>query len=288
MKDINQDKQIEKVLSSFKPNDTVFLAASEKENILNNVFERAERKEVYQAVKTPFNTYSSYFTQYLRYSIPVIAIIFIGSQLFNIFNDKSKLAISNINNIKSTVEDIKRENEIKINLSKNRQDIQELKSSLGTQSSSVKTEILANQLSNRSKEIRNQVASLVSENKISEAKKVALDLETALKADELYKVSTSVESEVFASIDLRVDIEKKEYKNISSSTESDVLKRIDDAKSEIKTFEANASTTDMIKDAEKSIETAEKYVNDKDLENAIISLQLYDRIVAELKNILLP
>ncbi len=288
MKDINQDKRIEEVLSSFKPNESVSLSASEKESIIGNVFERVERREVYQSVKSPFNNYSSYFVQYLRYSIPVVLMLFIGAQIVETFGDKSKVAMSNLNEVKSSIDNIKRDNDIKINLSRNKQDIQELKSSLGNQDSSVKTAVLANQVSTRSKEIRNQVASLVSENKISEAKKVALDLETALKADELYKVSTSVQQEVFEAIDLRVDIEKKEYKNISSSTESDVLDRINKAKDEIKTFEDNASTTDMIKDANKSIETAEKYAADKDLENSIISLQLYDRIVAELKNILIP
>jgi len=160
--------------------------------------------------------------------------------------------------------------------------------SFAASDSSTKTQILANQVSNRSKEIRNQVASLMSENKITEAKKVALDLETALKADELYKVSTSVEQEVFEAIGLRNDIERKEYNTISSSTESDVVKKIELAQKEIKTFENNASTTDMILEAEKTLELADKYISDKDLENAIISLQIYDRIVAELKIILLP
>lgn len=280
---INQNNRIEEVLSSFKPNESVFLSESEKEDMLRSVFERAERKEVYQAaVKSPF------FINYLKYSIPVILMAIIGTQIVDVFNDKTKVAISDLNDVKAALESYKRDNAIKANLSKNKQDIQELKLSMGNQDSSVKTEILANQVSTRSKEIRNQVASLVSENKISEAKKVALDLETALKADELYKVSTSVEQEVFEAIDLRVDIEKKEYRTISSTTEADVLERIKLNKDEIKTFEKTSSTTDMITDAEKSIEMAEKHITDQNLENAIISLQLYDRIVAELKEILIP
>jgi hypothetical protein len=235
--------------------------------MLASVFERVEKKVVVKAVKSPF----VYVTQYLRYSIPVLLIAVIGTQAAGLFSDKTKLAISDINS----------------NLSKNKQDIKEIKS-LALLDQPVKTGILADQLSIRSKEIRNQVAALVSENKISEAKNVALDLEAALKADELYKVSTSVQAEVFSAIDLRVDIEKKESNNISTTTEDDLTKRLDLAKKDVLGFEVNASTTDMIDSAKKTIEISDKYLKDKDLENAIISLQLYDRIVAELKTILLP
>lgn len=289
MKDTtNQNNGIENVLNSFKPNESVSLSYFEKQNILNSVFDRAEKKQTHIAVNSTFGVYGTYFTQYLRYSIPVILIAVIGTQVFDVFSDRSKVAISDLNDVKSSLENIKRDNAIKSNLSKNKQDIQELKLSLSSPDSSVKTRILADQVSNRSKEIRNQVASLMSENKLTEAKKVALDLETALKADELYKVSTSVQQEVFEAIDLRNDIERKEYNTISSTTESDVVKKIDLAKKEIKTFDNNTSTTDMILDAEKSIDLASKYVADKNIENAIISLQIYDRIVAELKTILLP
>lgn len=287
MKNIINDKRIENILQSFKANDSVNLSLHEKQNMLTSVFERAEKKVVTEAVKSPFYTYKTYFTQYLRYSIPVLLIAVIGTQAAGVFTRGSKLAISDINEVKTSLSDLKRDNAIKSNLSKNKQDIKEIKS-LALLDQPVKTGILADQVSSRSKEIRNQVAALVSENKISEAKNVALDLEAALKADELYKVSTSVQAEVFSAIDLRVDIEKKESNNISTTTEDDLTKRLDLAKKDILDFEVNASTTDMIDSAKKTIEISDKYLKDKDLENAIISLQLYDRIVAELKTILLP
>jgi hypothetical protein len=283
MKNIINDKRIENILKSFTSNESVNLSYSEKENMLASVFERVEKKVVVKAVKSPF----VYVTQYLRYSIPVLLIAVIGTQAAGLFSDKTKLAISDINDVKTTLDNLKRDNAIKSNLSKNKQDIKEIKS-LALLDQPVKTGILADQLSIRSKEIRNQVAALVSENKISEAKNVALDLEAALKADELYKVSTSVQAEVFSAIDLRVDIEKKESNNISTTTEDDLTKRLDLAKKDVLGFEVNASTTDMIDSAKKTIEISDKYLKDKDLENAIISLQLYDRIVAELKTILLP
>lgn len=288
MKDINQNNRIEEVLSSFKSNESVSLSYFEKQNILNSVFERVETGKVTKAIRSPLYNYQNYFVQYLKYSIPVLFLVVFGTQMANVFNNRSRIAISDLNDVKSTLESIKMENAIKSNLSKNKEDIQELKLSLSSNTDSVKTQVLATKVSTRSKEIRNQVAALRSENKITEAKKVALDLESALKADELYKVSTSVEQEVFEAIDLRVDIEKEEYRTISSSTESDVLTRIESAKKEVRTFEKTASTTDMIISAEASIEVAEEYAVNKDLENAIISLQLYDRIVAELEIILLP
>jgi hypothetical protein len=290
MKNIINDKRIENILKSFKVNDSVDLSLNEKQTMLASVFDRAENKTVptVNAVKSPFY---NYFTQYLRYSIPVLLIAIIGTQAAGVFTDRSKVAISDINDVKSSLSDLKRDNAIKSNLSKNKQDIQEIKTlALLNQdgSQSFKKGILADQISTRSKEIRNQVAALVSENKISEAKNVALDLETALKADQLYKVATSVQSEVFSAIDLRVDVEKKEVNNISTTTEVDVTKKIQQAQKDILAFDVNASTTEMIDSAKKALETSDEYLKDKDFQNAIISLQLHDRIVAELKTILLP
>ncbi len=288
MKDKINNNQIESVLSSFKANESESLSFMEKQNILNSVFERVDSNIKNEAVKTPFYNYQNYFVQYLKYSIPVILIAVIGTQMVDLFNHRSKVALSDIYEAKNTLDDIKRDSSIKSNLSKNKQDIQELKLALASSEDITKKQILANQVSTRSKEIRNQVAALVSENKIAEAKKIVLDLETALKSDELYTVSTSVEQEVMEAIDLRVDIEKKESENASSTTESDVLNRIDLAKKDLSSFDKNATTTDMILDAENAILTAEKHLENKDLSNAIISLQLYDRIVAEIKLVLLP
>ncbi len=287
MKNIINHKEIENVLSSFKPNESVNLSLLEKQSILASVFERAEKK----AVKSPFYNSKTYFTQYLRYSIPLVLLVVIGTQAVGVFTNRSKTALSDINEVKLTLSNLKRDNLIKSNLSKNQQDIQEIKLNLASANvadNSAKNQILADQVSSRSKEIRNQVASLVSEDKITEAKKIALDLESALKADELYKVSTSVEAEVFKAIDLRVDIENKEYTNISSTTESDIKERLSDAEKNIASFEETASSTDLLIDAKKAIDVAEDYLNKGDFENAIISLQLHDRILADLKIILLP
>jgi hypothetical protein len=291
MKNIINDKIIEDTLKSFKPNDSVSLSLTEKQNILNSVFDRVEVPVVnvkHQAVQSPFYTY---FTQYLKYSMPVILIVFIGTQAAGVFTDRSRIALSDINEVKSNLEELKRNNEIKSNLSKNQADIKEIKLNLASADvaeKDVKTQILASQLSSRSREIRNQVAALVSEDKITEAKKIALDLESALKADELYKVSTSVEAEVFSAMDLRLDIERKEKYSISTSTEKEVVERIIAAKKDILDFDKNASTTDIILEAEKSIVVSEDHLNAGDIENAIISLQSYDRIVADLRVILLP
>jgi len=292
MKNItDNENKIEHVLRSFKPNESVSLSLSEKGDILKSVFDRVESKVSHKAVKSPFYNSKTYVLQYARYSVPLLLLAVISTQAAGVFANRSKIAISDINEVKQTLSDLKRDNSIKSNLSKNKQDIQEIKLNLASANAvdnTAKTQILADQVSSRSKEIRNQVAALVSEDKITEAKKIALDLESALKADELYKVSTSVQQEVFSAIDLRVAIENKEYTKISSTTESDVKKKIETAKKSISTFEANASTSDMIEDASKSIVTAESYLNKGELENAIISLQSHDRIVADLKIILLP
>ena len=292
MKKIINHKEIENILSSFKPNESVNLSLLEKENMLASVFTRVGHNKL--VIKSPFYTYKTYFTQYLRYSIPVLLLAVIGTQAAGVFTHRSKIAIADISQVKSTLDNLKRNNSIKSNLSKNQEDIQEIKLNLASANSTnlfentAKNKILADQVSTRSKVIRNQVAALVSENKISEAKNIALDLESALKADELYKVSTSVEQEVFSAIDLRVTIEKKESNNISSSTESEIKSKIEKAKKEVVGYKKTASTTDMLTDAVKALDIAESYVGKGEFENAIISLQLHDRIVAELKIILLP
>jgi hypothetical protein len=295
MKNIINDKRIENILNSFKPNESVSLSLNEKQNILKSVFERVQIKEIKntqtESVRSPFYTYQTYLTQYLKYSIPVLLIAVIGTQAVGVFTNRSKIALSDINEVKQNLDSIKRDNSIKSNLSKNQQDIQEIKiqlASSGSVNNNLKTQILADKITTRSREIRNQVAALVDENKLTEAKKVALDLESALKADELYKVSTSVQAEVFSAIDLRVDIERKEKNNISTSTESDTKTKIEDAKKEIVSFEKNASTTDIILEAEKSIATSEEHLKAGDIQNAVIALQSYDRIVADLRVILLP
>lgn len=296
MKNIINEKRIEDTLKSFKSNDLVNLSYSEKESILKSVFDRVEDlslivKKTPIATPSPFYTYKTYFTQYLRYSIPVLLIVFIGTQAVDVLTNRSRIALSDISEVKSNLEDIKRNNSIKSNLTKNKQDIKEIKQNLAALDGSekeVKTQILASQLSSRSKEIRNQVAALMSENKLTEAKKIALDLESALKADELYKIATSVESEVFSAMDLRLDIERKEKNNISTSTQIELKQRLEDAKKDILTFEKNASTSDIIVEAENTISVSENHLNAGDIENAVISLQSYDRIVADLRVILLP
>jgi hypothetical protein len=67
-----------------------------------------------------------------------------------------------------------------------------------------------------------------------------------------------------------------------------VKTKIEEAKKEIIKFEKNASTTDIIVEAEKAITTSEDHLLKGDIENAIISLQSHDRIVADLRVILLP
>lgn len=296
MKNIINEKRIEDTLKSFKSNDLVNLSYSEKESILKSVFDRVEdlslvTRKAPISTPSPFYTYKTYFTQYLRYSIPVLLIVFIGTQAVDVLTNRSRIALSDISEVKTNLEDIKRSNSIKSNLSKNKQDIKEIKQNLAALNGSdkeVKTQILASQLSSRSKEIRNQVASLMSENKLTEAKKIALDLESALKADELYKVATSVESEVFSAMDLRLDIERKEKNNISTSTENELKQRLEAAKKDILDFEKNASTTDIIIEAENTINISENHLNTGDIENAVIALQSYDRIVADLRVLLLP
>jgi len=102
----------------------------------------------------------------------------------------------------------------------------------------------------------------------------------------LYKVATSVSDTVFSATDLRIDIENKEIQ--ATTSVEDLTARIAENLKDISSMEITASTSDFIADAMKFLARAETYVQEGDTENAIISLQAYDRIVADIRLILLP
>lgn len=281
----NNIEHIENSLASFKANESLFLSNSEKENILQSVFDRAAGEKEYKSIPSPFTSYKTHITNYFRYAIPLVILIALGTQLTSVFVEKTKVSLSDLEQVKSSLDNIQRDTALKTQVSQNREAIAELK----TNTNPKDTFRLAAQVSTRSQEIRNQVAALMDENKVVEAKKIALDLEMALKADELYKVATSVEQEVFKAIDLRLDIEKQEANNASATDAITLDKRIKDARKEFSDFASSTvAREDNIKDADNAITAAEAYFKAGDTEKAIISLQTYDRILAEVNNILLP
>jgi len=229
-------------------------------------------------VVSPFSTLLS------QYVLPVLVLFFVGTQFGDAIVEKTKLAIGDFNTVRSDIQVAQKSAELKNSLSVNHKNILALKAASVTESSDTKDLIAS--VTSRSQDIQNQVASLVKENKITEAKQIVLTLETALKADELYKVATSVSDTVFSATDLRLDIENKEIE--ATTTVEELVMRIAENKKNLGDMEVTASTTDMIVEAGKFLSKSEEYVQVPDIENAIISLQAYDRIVAEIKLILLP
>lgn len=229
-------------------------------------------------VVSPFSTLLS------QYVLPVLVLFFVGTQFGDAIVEKASLAVGDFNTVKSDIQVAQKSAELKNSLSINHKNILALKS-VGNANSSDKTKLIES-VTARSQDIQNQVASLVKENKITEAKQIVLTLETALKADELYKVATSVSDTVFSATDLRIDIENKEIE--ATTTTETLTARIEADKKYIDSLEFNASTTDAVLDAKKFLTKAEEYIQAGDTENTIISLQAHDRIVAEIKLILLP
>lgn len=277
-------------LEKMRLNKSVCLSVDEKAKMLKSVFESQTRvaHEV-QSVRSPF---MNIFNRYAVYALPAFILGFVGVQFGQDILMKTKLAFDDFNNAKTEVKLTQASIELRDSLSQTTKDISTLKAIDVSVATAAEKEVLVSQVSTGSKSIRNQVAALVKENKLAEAKEVVLTLETALKADELYKVAPAVQTEVAATTDLRVKLEKKETLDTAeasstASTSIAISDRIEAYKKSSADLEANASTTDLIADAQKYLAKSEDYLKNKDVENAIISLQVYDRIVAEVKLILL-
>lgn len=268
-------------LGKMRLKKSVSLDVDKKASVLRSVFNSSLSHvaiPTYRSrVPSPFATLLS------QYVLPVFALLFVGIQFGDNIMKNAQFALGEFNSVKSDLQTAQTSAELKNSLTLNHKDIEALKAA---GDSSVDKTNLITSVTTRSREIQNQVASLVKENKITEAKQIVLTLETALKADELYKVATSVSDTVFSATDLRLDIERKETE--ATTTIDAVLERLEADKKVLVDMETNASTTDLVKDAYKFIAKAEEYIAADDIENAIISLQAHDRIVAEIKLILLP
>ncbi|MES2622838.1 MAG: hypothetical protein V4576_00345 [Patescibacteria group bacterium] len=284
-KDVNT---IINTLQKIRPNKSVCLSDDKKASILKTVFETPIAKPIVHRHTSRIP--SPFIVMFSRYVLPVFVLFFVGRVFGEGMLQKAQLAIGNYNDVKS---------EVKLNnsLLETRKDIVALKSldTLNSDTDLAEKIALADKVTTGSREIRNQVASLVKENKITEAKQVVLTLETALKADELYKVATSVSNAVFETTDLRLELERQETEasvsrsaTSSTSTINILNERLSADKKNLAKLEVTASTTDMIDSANKSLVKSEEYIKAGDVENAIISLQAHDRIVAELKLVLLP
>lgn len=276
-------------LGKIRLNKSVSLSVDEKAKMLKSVFESQTRVAyIVQPVRSPF---MSMFNKYGVYALPVFILGFIGMQFGQDILLKTKLAFDDFYTTKSEVKLTQVSAELRNSLSQTTKDISSLKLIGSVDVNSPEKEILVSQVSTGSKSIRNQVAALVKENKITEAKEVVLTLETALKADELYKLAPAVQTEVAAATDLRVKLEKKETlatteASSTASTSIALASRIEASRDEFDNLDDTASTSDLLIDAKKYLDKAETYLDEKDAEKSIISLQTYDRIVAEVKLIL--
>ena len=269
-------------LGKMRLKKSVSLSVDKKAQMLRSVFDSSNSLVTIPQYRTRVS--SPFIFVFTRYVFPIFALFFVGTHFGDAIIQKAEVAIGNYNTVKSDVLVAQKSAELKNSLSLNYKDIVTLKSSSDIDSTD-KTNLI-DSVTNRSRDIRNQVASLVKENKITEAKQIVLTLETALKADELYKVATSVSATVFETTDLRLDIERKETQATTSLKE--LTDRIETDKKVLAGLEVNASTTSNIEEAKVFLARAEQYVQDGNIENAIISLQAHDRIVAEVQLMLLP
>lgn len=297
---INKDN-IPHILESLKGfvnsrlNKSASLSVSEKQNLFNRIISTEPKrlsKELVAPIPSPFvsrfNEFFKHKMQFAYYALPIVLFAFFANYS-EALSMRLKSWMNDFNNTKTEISLNQATMEAKLSLSKVQSDINNLKAS----NAGIKKDALATQVTVQSKEVRNRVAALVNENQIVEAKEIALDLEVALKADELYKVSPEVKEEVLAATDLRVELEKKEVVQIALSPEdsatstvekAEALKvKIDALRAEIDGFVVNASTTDMIADAKAALKKSEDYFVASDIERTVLSLQACERVVAELR-----
>lgn len=270
------------------------LSDSEKHNLFARIITSpiATGKYATRAASPFVSSFSVFFrkrVQYGMYALPIIMIAFFANYS-DTFSLKLKSWFDGFNATKDEIAITQSAIEAKMSLSKAQRGISELKASADEGEKTM----LATQVSTRSQEVRNKVAALVKENKITEAKEIVIDLEAALKADQLFAMAPAVADEVFAATDLRVELEKKEVANLAFSATStatssipELQVRLDGFKVELDAFEANASSTPLIADARAAIEKAQVYLNENKVEEAVITLQAAERIVAELRQLLL-
>lgn len=274
-------------LGKMKLNKSVCLSDDKKASILNSVFESKAANPIvvrHYTSRIP----SPFFTMFSRYVLPVFVLFFVGKVFGDSILERAQFAIGDYNTVKSEVQ-------LQNSLLETKKDIAALKTISFADADESSKKDLTNKVTSGSREIRNQVASLVKENKITEAKEIVLTLETALKTDELYKVATSVSDEVIETTGLRLELERKEAEvsvSMSSSSATTTAKGIQDRvtadRKELSDIEDTASTTEMLTEAHKFLAKSEEYLKTGEIEKSIISLQAHDRIVAELKLMLLP
>jgi hypothetical protein len=283
---LKNTQHIEHTLSKMRLKKSVCLTDAKKTSMLSAVLNSSSSTvsipKYTHAIPSPFTVLLSRFVMPL--ALPVFALFFVTTQYGQSVMGKFDTIFQDFKSVKSDIEIAEISSELKSAIVKNNKDIVALKAQDGSDKSALTLSVVA-----QSKSIRNQVASLVKENKITEAKQIVLTLETALKADELYKVATSVSETVFATTDLRLDLERQEVDaSLASTTVADIEARIKLAEKTLSDMEPpTASTTDNITTAKNSLIRAKEYVKENNIENAIITLQVYDRIVAELKHALL-
>lgn len=271
-------------LGKMRLKKSVSLSDDKKASILQSVFQ--QKVPVSPIVVRHYTSRipSPFLTMFTRYVLPVFVLFFVGKVFGDGILERTQVAIGDYNSVKSEVQ-------LKNSLIETKKDIVALKSIGLSDANPVSKQNLTEKVTSGSREIRNQVASLVKENKITEAKEVVLTLETALKTDELYKIGASVSDAVSETTDLRLELERKEAE-VSTSTATSTTKKLIDRlatdKKELEDIEKTASTTDMLADANKFLIKSEAYLQVGEIENSIISLQAHDRIVAELKLMLLP
>ncbi len=266
------------------------LSYSEKQNLLARIHNTQTASP--KRIVSPYSSFATFFKvrmQYGMYALPLIMIVLFANYSDS-FSLKFRSWLDGFNSTKNEIAVTQSSIEAKMSLSKAQRGITELKSS----DDEVRKNLLASQVSSRSQEVRNKVAALVKENKITEAKEIVLDLETALKADQLFAVAPAVAEEVFAATDLRVELEKQEVVNFAfssttatSTSVSELQEKLDGFSKELKSFDNNASTTLLIADAQTALDKAQAYLKENSIQEAVITLQAAERIVAEIRLVLL-
>lgn len=284
---INKDN-IENTLTNLKGfvsqrfEESVSLSVAEKDEMFEKIVAGQRPERVSVRTPSPFMSKFGVF-QYGYYVLPMIMIA--------VFVNYSGMLMENFSQTKDDILSNRSTIQAKMSLSKAQRDIYALKA---INIDKTRTDILVTQVSTRSKEVRNRVAALVKENKISEAKLIALDLEAALKADQLYTMSPQVVEEVLAATDLRVKLEKKEVVQIalepsatsSVAPEAGVALKIESLYKELDGFQLTEDKTELIADVKATLKKAQDYLDQKDTERAVITLQAAERIVAELRLLL--
>ncbi len=291
---------IEYRLNGIRFKESNFLSDSQKFDMLNSVFSSIESHKVQKTKKSFISPFMSHSMFRVAVSVFTFCFLYIGiisyknthySNNTDDINDTENTSLNSIYQTSSNTSDTE-------SVHKRTKDVKKQVAALVSQNKITEAKNIVLGLENiLLKELNTDI------NKDKEDKNInSIDSATSTAEKEITKETTK--AAIIETTELRIELEKKEinavYENINNRIEtakktlkdienSDAFKKIEktdlknDSKIDLKKDNIKNNIIENIKSAKEYLEKAISYIEKKDIENATITLQNYDRLLAEIQ-----